>query len=149
MDYDDDDEGYNPPPKRAVKADEDDEALVIKRNPVDDKQADGRSPKKPKMEPRFICSKIVAAASVAGRRSNLADKQGPHPPSSSTKTSEGNGDVGEEGPGSQNLQHDPGSLDSTHQNGDDCTKDAGNSPSEMTVNTSKATDSEPYSVRWQ
>uniref|UniRef100_A0A0E0PHS9 Serine/threonine-protein phosphatase 4 regulatory subunit 3-like central domain-containing protein n=1 Tax=Oryza rufipogon TaxID=4529 RepID=A0A0E0PHS9_ORYRU len=147
VDYDDDDEGYNPPPKRAVKADEDDEALVIKRNPVDDKQADGRSPKKPKMEPRFICSKIVAAASVAGRRSNLADKQGPHPPSSSTKTSEGNGDVGEEGPGSQNLQHDPGSLDSTHQNGDDCTKDAGNSPSEMTVNTSKATDSEPYSVR--
>uniref|UniRef100_A0A0D9ZUG9 Serine/threonine-protein phosphatase 4 regulatory subunit 3-like central domain-containing protein n=1 Tax=Oryza glumipatula TaxID=40148 RepID=A0A0D9ZUG9_9ORYZ len=147
VDYDDDDEGYNPPPKRAVKADEDDEALVIKRNPVDDKQADGRSPKKPKMEPRFICSKIVAAASVAGRRSNSADKQGPHPPSSSTKTSEGNGDVGEEGPGSQNLQHDPGSLDSTHQNGDDCTKDAGNSPSEMTVNTSKATDSEPYSVR--
>uniref|UniRef100_A0A0E0H9V4 Serine/threonine-protein phosphatase 4 regulatory subunit 3-like central domain-containing protein n=1 Tax=Oryza nivara TaxID=4536 RepID=A0A0E0H9V4_ORYNI len=147
VDYDDDDEGYNPPPKRAVKADEDDEALVIKRNPVDDKQADGRSPKKPKMEPRFICSKIVAAASVAGRRSNSADKQGPHPPSSRTKTSEGNGDVGEEGPGSQNLQHDPGSLDSTHQNGDDCTKDAGNSPSEMTVNTSKATDSEPYSVR--
>uniref|UniRef100_A0A0D3G3G3 Serine/threonine-protein phosphatase 4 regulatory subunit 3-like central domain-containing protein n=1 Tax=Oryza barthii TaxID=65489 RepID=A0A0D3G3G3_9ORYZ len=148
VDYDDDDEGYNPPPKRAVKADEDDEALVIKRNPVDDKQADGRSPKKPKMEPRFICSKIVAAASVAGRRSNSADKQGPHPPSSSTKTSEGNGDVGEEGPdSSQNLQHDPGSLDSTHQNGDDCTKDAGNSPSEMTVNTSKATDSEPYSVR--
>uniref|UniRef100_A0A0E0KYQ1 Serine/threonine-protein phosphatase 4 regulatory subunit 3-like central domain-containing protein n=1 Tax=Oryza punctata TaxID=4537 RepID=A0A0E0KYQ1_ORYPU len=148
VDYDDDDEGYNPPPKRTVKADEDDEALVIKHSPVDDKQADGRSPKKPKLEPRFICSKIVAAANVAGRRSNSADKQGPHPPASSTKSSGGNGDVGEEDPGSQNLQrHDPGSLDSTHQNGDECTKDAGNSPSEMTVNTTEATDSEPYSVR--
>ncbi|XP_006654070.2 serine/threonine-protein phosphatase 4 regulatory subunit 3B-like isoform X2 [Oryza brachyantha] len=134
VDYDDDDKGYNPPPKRTVRADEDDEALIIKRSPVVDKQADGKSPKKPKLEPRFICSKIVAAA-----RSDLADKQGSLSPASSMKS---NGDIGEEEP-----RHASGSLDRTHEKGDDCTKDAGNLPSEMTVNKTKATDSEPYSVR--
>ncbi|KAL5203449.1 hypothetical protein ABZP36_014401 [Zizania latifolia] len=145
VDYDDDDdEGcYSPPPPINVKADEDDEALTVKRSPVDDKQTDGKSPKKPKLEPRVICSKIVAVANVKGRHSDLADKQDSSP-ASSTKSFDGNGDVGDE-----NIrQHALESLDSTHQNGDDCTaKDAENLSPEMAVHTTKATDSEPYSVR--
>ncbi|KAG8084770.1 hypothetical protein GUJ93_ZPchr0010g9553 [Zizania palustris] len=141
VDYDNgDDEGYNPPPKKNVKADEDDEALIVKRSAVDDKQTRGNSPKKPKLEPRIICSKIVPLANVTGMPSDLADKQYSLSPASSMKSSEGNVDVGEEDPGSQSLQHALESLDSTHQNGDDCSKDPGNLSPEMAVHTTKSTD---------
>lgn len=114
------DKDYKPSPKRPVKADEALNTPMASRSSLDSKDADGNILKKPKLE----------------------DKQSPLSPASSIKNSDGNDDVGRASPGSPDQQHAPENLDSGHQTEDDSMKDAGDSSSEMTVDTTK-TDSEP------
>ncbi|VAH02752.1 unnamed protein product [Triticum turgidum subsp. durum] len=110
----DSDKDYKPSPKRPVKADEALNIPMASPSSLDSKDADGNILKKPKLE----------------------DNQSPLSPASSIKNSDGNDDVGKASPGSPDQQqHALESLDSGHQTGDDCMKDA--------EDTTKTTDSEP------
>uniref|UniRef100_A0A452Y2B9 Serine/threonine-protein phosphatase 4 regulatory subunit 3-like central domain-containing protein n=1 Tax=Aegilops tauschii subsp. strangulata TaxID=200361 RepID=A0A452Y2B9_AEGTS len=105
------DKDYKPSPKRPVKADEALNIPMESRSSLDSKDADGNILKKPKL-------------------------QSPLSPASSIKNSDGNDDVGKASPASRDQQqHAPESLDSGHQTGDDCMKDA--------EDTTETTDSEP------
>ncbi|XP_044965812.1 serine/threonine-protein phosphatase 4 regulatory subunit 3-like isoform X2 [Hordeum vulgare subsp. vulgare] len=116
------DKDYKSSPKRPVKADEALNTPMASYSSLDSKDADGNILKKPKLE----------------------DKQPPLSPASSIKNSDGNDDVGKASPGSPDQQqHALESLDSGHQTGDDCMKDAGDSSPEMALDTAKPTDSEP------
>ncbi|XP_062179819.1 uncharacterized protein LOC133884430 isoform X2 [Phragmites australis] len=148
VDYNDgdDDKYFNPPPKKLVKADDDDEVLnmpMVRSSPEDGRHTDGKACKKPKLEVRVSCAKIVAAVNVTGRP-DLEDKV-PLLPSSSMKSSEGNDGLGVGSPGSQN-QHAPENLDSVHQTRESCNDAAGSLSPKMAVTTTKSTDSESYSV---
>ncbi|KAL6608252.1 hypothetical protein ACP70R_041315 [Stipagrostis hirtigluma subsp. patula] len=148
VDHDDDDKYYNPPPKKSLKPDGDDEALAItlvRRNPADGKRTVWRARKKPKLEARISCAKIVAAANVTRGHSDLEDKKVPLSPSLSTGSPGGIGDSGDKDPGSQNQQAVE-NLDSVHQDGEDSTKAAGDQSTKMDVDSTKSTDSEPGSM---
>uniref|UniRef100_A0ACD5TWY7 Uncharacterized protein n=1 Tax=Avena sativa TaxID=4498 RepID=A0ACD5TWY7_AVESA len=110
----DDDKDHKPPPKRPA------EARITSSS--DGKDTDGNIRKKPKLEARISFSKNTAMANVAGR----------HSPASSTINSDGNVDARKASPGSPNQQP-PESFDYT----------AGDSSSEMAVDTAEAADSDP------
>ncbi|PNT71753.1 hypothetical protein BRADI_2g34980v3 [Brachypodium distachyon] len=140
VDYDDDAEDYNTSPKRPL---EDDEALNIPmegHSSSDGKNTDGKIPKKPKLDAGISFSNM-SIANVAGRQSDLKDKQPLLSPVSGTENSGGNDDVGDGNPGSPIQQHAPESLDLTHKTGDDCIGAAGEK--KMEADSAKATDSEP------
>uniref|UniRef100_A0ACD5ZQA1 Uncharacterized protein n=1 Tax=Avena sativa TaxID=4498 RepID=A0ACD5ZQA1_AVESA len=120
----DDDKDHKPPPKRPA------EARITSSS--DGKDTDGNIRKKPKLEARISFSKNTAMANVAGRHSDLEDTQSPLSPASSTINSDGNVDARKASPGSPNQQP-PESFDYT----------AGDSSSEMAVDTAEAADSDP------
>ncbi|CAO2173775.1 unnamed protein product [Urochloa humidicola] len=154
VDYDDDDdEDFNPPPKEPTKPSEDDAPLniaTVKRRPVnvvDGKHADGEGRKRQKIETRISCAKITAVTSITSKHADLQNKHAPHSPSTSTSSTETNGVLREHGTNSQEHQHSVENTEASRQAGGDCIKDVGSTSTEKTVNTTKPSDSEPYSVR--
>jgi hypothetical protein len=127
-----DDKDYNPLPKRPAEADETLSTPMARHSLLDGKDTDVNIRKKPKLEGVMRFSKINVLANVAGKHSDLEDKQPPLSPASSTRSSDGNADVREASPGSPDLQP-PESFDYT----------AGDSSSEMVADTADATNSDP------
>ncbi|KAI5007565.1 serine/threonine-protein phosphatase 4 regulatory subunit 3B isoform X2 [Hordeum vulgare subsp. vulgare] len=145
VDYADDDEDFNPPPKEPDRPVEDDELLTIstvKRklvNTGDGKHAEGEVRKRQKIETRITCAKISALTSLASKhKDSLA---------SSSPSCEANGVLGEHATRSDEHQHSTDTAETSRQVGGDCIKAIGSLSSEKAVNTTKTNDSEPYSVR--
>ncbi|XP_062198148.1 uncharacterized protein LOC133900883 isoform X2 [Phragmites australis] len=154
VDYDDDDdEDFNPPQKEPDRPSEDDEPLKISTvkqklvNSVDGKHADGEVRKRQKIETRISCAKIAAVTSMASKHTDSQNKHAPLSPTSSTPSTEANGVLGEHGTNSEEHQHSPENTETSRQTGGDCIKDVGSMSTEKAVNTTKTSDSEPYSVR--
>lgn len=146
VDYaDDDDEDFNPPPKEPDRTAEDDELLKITTrkqklvNSADGKHADGEVRKRQKIETRITCGKLSALTSLASKHKDSLALSSP--------SCEANGVSGEQAPHSDEQQHSAETAETSRQTGGDCIKTMGNLSSEKTVNTTKANDSEPYSVR--
>ena len=131
MDHDDG-RAYKRSPKRPVEADETLNMLTARHSSLDGKDTDGNILKKPKLEAGVSFSKINVLANVAGKHSDLEDRQPPLLPASSTINSDGNDDAREASTGSPDQQP-PESFNYL----------AGDSSSEMVVDTAEATDSDP------
>ncbi|CAN6353835.1 unnamed protein product [Urochloa humidicola] len=145
-DCDDGDKKYDPPPRKTIKADEDDEALVkpmVRSSPDDGSHTSGNACKKPKL--RFIVgvAKSVASANVTGRHSDLEDEEVPLSASRTTESSEGSDELGDGSSGSQHQQHSQETLDPVHQKREDGNDAAEDSSPKMVLDTAKSTDSEP------
>ncbi|TVU21016.1 hypothetical protein EJB05_30625 [Eragrostis curvula] len=155
VDYDDDDdEDFNPPPKVPDRPSEEDEPLKIssvKRNvtnTVDGKHADREVRKRQKIETRITCAKIAVVSNMASKHTDLQNKHAPCSPTSSTQSTEANGVMGEHSTNSEEHQHSPENTETLRQTSGDCINDASGISTEKAVNTTtKASDSEPYSVR--
>uniref|UniRef100_A0A0A9GK12 Uncharacterized protein n=1 Tax=Arundo donax TaxID=35708 RepID=A0A0A9GK12_ARUDO len=113
---------------------------MVRSSPDDGRRTDAKARKKPKLEARISCAKIVAAVNVTGRHSDLEDKR--TAPLTSMQSSEGYGHLGDGGADGQN-QHALENLDCVHQTEEDSTKTGGDLSPTMDVDTTKPTDSEP------
>ncbi|TVU17495.1 hypothetical protein EJB05_33533, partial [Eragrostis curvula] len=105
VDYDDDEKVFNPPPKTAVSSDEDDQVLhipMVRHSSMDGKNTDVKANKKPKLEVKISCAKIVPAVNVTDKPSDLEDNtKAPLSPPVCTESSEDDEDLGDGSPGSQ------------------------------------------------
>nr|XP_034604319.1 serine/threonine-protein phosphatase 4 regulatory subunit 3B-like isoform X3 [Setaria viridis] len=136
-DDDNDDKNYDPPPRKPIKADEDDEALVkpvVRSSPDDGSHTSVKAHKKPKLRVRISFAKSVASASVTARHSGLEyEEEVARSPSTSTESSEDSDGLGGGSPGSQHQL----------QKGEDGNDTAEDSSPKMVLDTAKSTDSEP------
>lgn len=157
VDYedDDDDEDYNPPSRKPSPSTEDDESLNIpitkRKSPctVDGKHGELESPKKAKIEThkKSSADSRVSIAPITSARDSQSKQA--LSPSSSVQNREANSEPEKDTASPKNCEHTPPEEDTEDRksNGEECPTAISNSSLERVVDASKATGSEPYSVR--
>ncbi|XP_020113740.1 serine/threonine-protein phosphatase 4 regulatory subunit 3 isoform X2 [Ananas comosus] len=157
VDYedDDDDEDYNPPSRKPSPSTEDDESLNIpitkRKSPctVDGKHGELESPKKAKIEThkKSSADSRVSIAPITSARDSQSKQA--LSPSSSVQNREANSEPEKDTTSPKNCEHTPPEEDTEDRksNGEECPTAISNSSLERVVDASKATGSEPYSVR--